>query len=146
MLELSKPTESRYIPFMMKQNAFHLAKKMAVMLVFLYIASLAQEAFAQSRVKGQYASSRSPVYQVGDYNGKLSRMCRRGQFKQRKILNLSIGYIGPNGQGITGIAQKGCNLYDPQGVAEDERTYHFFNQGFSNCRVYVAVTPRPRNR
>jgi hypothetical protein len=132
MLELSKPTESRYIPFMMKQNAFHLAKKMAVMLVFLYIASLAQEAFAQSRVKGQYATSRSPVYQVGDYN--------------RKILNLSIGYIGPNGQGITGIAQKGYNLYDPQGVAEDERTYHFFNQGFSNCRVYVAVTPRPRNR
>lgn len=131
---------------MMKQNAFHLAKKMAVMLAFLFIAGLAQDAHAKSRVKGEYATSRSPVYQVGDYNGQLSRLCRRGLFKQRKILRLSIGYIGPNGQGITGIAQRGWNLYDPTGVAIDERTYHFFNQGFSNCRVYVAVTPRPRNQ
>ncbi len=112
---------------MMKQNAFHLAKKMAVILVFLYIASLAQEAHAKSRVKGEYATSRSPIYQVGDYNGTLSQLCRRGLFKQRKILRLSIGYIGPNGQGVTGIAQRGWNLYDPTGAAEDERTYHFFN-------------------
>lgn len=131
---------------MMKQNAFQLAKKMAVMLVFVLVASTAHDAFAKSRVKGEYANTRSPVYKVGDYNRKLSLLCRRGLFKQRKILRLSIGYIGKNGEGITGIAQRGWNLYDPTGAAEDERTYHFFNQGFSNCRVYVAVTPPPQPR
>lgn len=131
---------------MMKQNAFHLAKKMAVILVFLTFAAAAQDAHAKSRVKGEYANSRSPVYKVGDYNSKLSRLCRKGLFKQRRILRLSIGYIGKKGKGITGIAQRGWNLHDPTGAAEDERTYHFFNQGYSNCRVYVAVTPRPRAR
>lgn len=146
MLELSNFSNSRYIPIMMKQNAFHWAKKMAVMLVFALVAGTAQDAFAQSRVKGEYANTRSPVYQVGDYSRDLSLLCRRGLFKQRKLLRLSIGYIGPNGQGITGIAQRGWNLYDPTGAAENERTYHFFNQGYSNCRVYVAVTPPPRPR
>ena len=131
---------------MMKQNAFHLAKKMAVMFVFLSIASTASDAHAQSRVKGEYANTQLPVYRVGDLNGKLSRLCRRGLFKQRKILRLSIGYTGKAGKGISGIAQRGWNLYDPTGAAADERTYHFFNQGYSNCRVYVAVTPRPRAR
>lgn len=146
MLELSKSADSRYNNHMMKQNAFHLAKKMAVILVFLTFAGTAQEALAQSRVKGEYANTRLPISRVGDYNGKLSRLCRKGLFKQRKILRLSIGYIGPDGKGITGIAQRGWNLYDPTGVAENERTYHFYNQGYSNCRVYVAVTPPPRPR
>ena len=145
-LELSKFSRLRYVKNMMRQNTFHLAKKMAVMLVFLSFAGLAEDASAKSRVKGEYANTRSPVYKVGDYNSALSRLCRRGMFKQRRILRLSIGYIGKNGKGVTGIAQRGWNLYDPTGAAENERTYHFFNQGFSNCRVYVAVTPRPRAR
>lgn len=101
-------------------------------------------AHADAVIKGQYATSKQPLYQVGDLNQKLSNLCRQGLFKQRRVLRLSIGYKGDKGQGITGIAQKDWNLYDPKGVAEQDRTYHFFNQGYSNCRVYVAVTPPPR--
>ncbi len=101
---------------------------------------------AQTRVKGEYAQSRQPVYRVGTLNQRLSALCRKGLFKQRKPYRLSIGYVGDRGQGITGIAQMGWNLHDPTRAAEPERTYHFFNQGYSNCRVYVAVTPPPRAR
>lgn len=102
----------------------------------------AADASAANRVKGEYANTKQPIRNVGELNSELSHLCRRGLFKQRKLLRLSIGFIGPNGQGVTGVAQKGWNLYDPTGAAEAERTYHFFNQGFSNCRVYVAVTPK----
>ncbi len=129
---------------MMKQNAFIIAG-IAGLMAFAAVLSGADVAVAQSRVKGEYAQSRQPLYKVGDLNPALSKLCRQGMFKQRKMLRLSIGYLGKNGEGITGIAQKGWNLYDPTGAAEDQRTYHFFNQGYSNCRVYVAVTPPPRN-
>ena len=136
---------------MMQQNAHARAQKPApsptglaiCAAVVLFAAVSAGDARAQSRVKGEYANSRSPLYRVGDINPKLSSLCRRGLFKQRRDLRLSIGYIGPNGEGITGIAQKGWNLYDPTGAAVDDRTYHFYNQGHSNCRVYEAVTPPP---
>ena len=105
---------------------------------------LTETASAENRVRGEWAQSKAALYKVGDYNAELSRLCRKGIFRQRKILRLSIGFLGDKGYGVTGIAQQGYNLYDPTGASEPNRTYHFYSQGFSNCRVYVAVTPPPR--
>lgn len=132
---------------MMKQNADPSAKKLAAVVCAFAVAGVmffAVDALAKNKVKGEHANSRSPVYKVGDLNAKLSRLCRQGLFKQHKLLRLSIGYIGDKGKGITGIAKQDWNLYDPTGASEADKTYHFFNQGYSNCRVYVAVTPPPR--
>ncbi len=98
------------------------------------------------KVRNEYATTKLPVWRVGQLNKKLSELCRKGLFTQRRSLGLSIGYIGKIGQGITGIAQKYWNLRDELGVAEADKTYHFFNQGYSNCRVYVAKTPLSRLR
>jgi len=128
---------------MMMQNALIWTAKVVALSVALCVLAPGN-AEAQSRVKGEYANSKSPLYRVGKIDPKLSSLCRKGQFRQRRILRLSIGFKGKKGHGITGVAQQGWNLYDPGRVAEPRKTYHFFNQGFSNCRVYVADTPRPR--
>lgn len=130
---------------MTKQKAVTSACRMALAALAL-LAFSAADATAANRVKGEYAQSKSRVSQVGQYNAKLSRLCRRGQFKQRKVLRLSIGFVGPNGRGITGVAKPGWNLYDPTGVGDPKFTYHFQNQGYSSCRVYEALTPPPPRR
>ncbi|MBT3237143.1 MAG: hypothetical protein HN360_00075 [Rhodospirillaceae bacterium] len=94
---------------------------------------------------GKYASSKYPMWQVGLINGALSDACQRSQFNQVKVQNLRIGYIGKDGRGVTGIAMKNWNLRDPKGLAKGNVTYHFFNDGYSNCRVYVAKFRPGRN-
>jgi len=112
----------------------------------LVIASLVpQTAVGKERVKGQYATSKQPYWNVGTFDKQLSIACQRGEFRQRKYLNLSIGFDGKKGRGITGVAQKNWNLIDKKGLAKPNMTYHFFNQGYSNCKVYAAITP-PRKR
>lgn len=97
---------------------------------------------AGSRVKGQYATSKQPYWSVGTINRRLSTACRRGLFLQRQIMTYSVGFIGKRGRGITGIANKHWNLIDTDGLAEPNVTYHFYNQGYSNCKVFVAKTPK----
>ena len=87
---------------------------------------------------GTYATSKSPYWKVGSYDDTLTRACRHGLFNQRKANNYNILFIGPDGQSVTGIAKKGWNLYDPKGLAPDGYTFHFFNDGYSDCRVYTA--------
>ena len=101
---------------------------------------------ARKRVPGQWAYTDQPYWRVGALNKKLSNACQRGEFGQRKIYRLSIGYIGDKGRGITGIANTNWNLHDPKRLAEPRKTYHFFNQGYSNCKVYVADTPMRRSQ
>ena len=98
----------------------------------------------QSVDAAEYASSKLPSWRVGILNKNLSFACRRGRFNQAHTFRLSIGYTGKNGQGITGIAQKGWNLKDPKNMSEFGYTYHFFHDGLSNCRVYVAENPKRR--
>ena len=100
---------------------------------------------AGGRVKGQYATSKQPYWDVGRMDKNLSGACQRGEFRQRKYVTYSIGYIGKQGRGLTGIANKYWNLIDPKGLAKDGVTYHFFNQGYSNCKVFVAKTPLRTN-
>ena len=100
---------------------------------------------AGKRVKGQYGTSKQPYWNVGKIDKALTGACQRGEFRQRKLAMYSIGYIGKQGRGLTGIAKKNWNLIDPKGLAKDGFTYHFFNQGYSNCKVYVAKTPARRD-
>lgn len=99
-------------------------------------------ATAGNRVKGQYATSKQPYWNVGKMDKKLSGACQRGEFRQRKLVTYSVGFIGKQGRGLTGIANKNWNLIDRRGLAKVGFTYHFFNQGYSNCKVFVARTPR----
>lgn len=87
---------------------------------------------------GKYAESHQPYWRVGAHDRSLSTACQRGEFNQLLPLRLSIGYTGANGQGVTGIAKLGWNLRDPMGLGQPGFTYHFRNDGYSNCRVYIA--------
>lgn len=87
---------------------------------------------------GTYANSASPYWKVGNYSDRLTKACRRGQFNQVKVNTYNIHYVGPEGRSVTGIAKKGWNLFDPRGLADVGPTFHFFNDGYSDCRVYVA--------
>ena len=97
---------------------------------------------AGNRVKNQYTTSMQPYWVVGNFNHILSKACRRGEFIQRRVGSYTIGYLGKRGRGITGIAIKGWNLIDTNGLSKPNFTYHFKNQGFSNCKVFVAKTPK----
>jgi len=91
----------------------------------------------------RHGTSIAPFWKVGDPDAALSRLCRIGQFNQKRHDSLYIGYYGLEnpGRGYTGVAKKGYNLIDPTAQAEAKVTYHFFNDGFSNCKVYKADDP-----
>ena len=108
---------------------------LAVVLLVTLAAIAAAPAEAGSK---RYATSRSDLARVGRLDRKLTAACRRHRFNQERDLRLYIGYIGPRGRGTTGVAKKGWNLRDPLNLARRGETYHFKNDGFSNCRVYVA--------
>ena len=100
---------------------------------------------AGNRVKGQYATTKQPYWKVGKIDKALSGACQRGEFRQRKVATYSVGYIGSQGRGLTGIASKDWNLIDPNGLAKPGFSYHFYNQGYSNCKVFVALIPGEGN-
>ena len=120
------------------------AKKVLIFIIFFSFSGFAvsKDGIAKQRVVGQYTTSKYPYWKVGTLNKQLSIACRDGGFKQQRYLLYSIGYLGKQGRGITGIAKKGWNLYDPFKLAKPGFTYHFFNQGYSNCKVFMAKTPR----
>jgi hypothetical protein len=99
-------------------------------------------AYSKIPVPGRWATSNAPYWQVGTLDGQLSTACQRRRFNQVQYLRLIIGYYGERGKGVTGIATKEWNLYDPLERAKPGFTYHFFNDGYSDCRVYVAKTPK----
>lgn len=102
------------------------------------------DASARNRVPGEYATSAQPYWKVGAINKELSAACQRGEFGQRKDYWVTVGFVGGKGQGIVGVATSSWNLIDSDGLAKPNFTYHFFNQGFSNCKVYEAQSPRRR--
>lgn len=115
----------------------------SLVLALLMLPIAASEA-APKRVEGQYAVSEQPYWRVGQLSRQLSTACQRGEFGQKRHLRLSIGYVGARGRAVTGVATSNWNLVDPKGLAEPRKTYHFFNQGYSNCKVFVADSPRGR--
>ncbi len=96
----------------------------------------------------RYGVAKAPFQDVGTMSKELSSLCRRNMFNQRKKVNLYIGYVGEKNSGrhtMTGIAKQNWNLYDPTGMSEPDVTYHFFNDGYSNCQVFVAREGDPKN-
>jgi hypothetical protein len=89
----------------------------------------------------RYAVSLRPYWQVGQLDPELSDACRRLRFNQERPFRLYVGYAVRLGAGITGVARRGWNLRDPEGLAKFGLTYHFFDDGYSGCRVYVAGRP-----
>jgi hypothetical protein len=110
----------------------------ALFLVSGFVLVAAVFAPAAPLAAGEYAQSERPYWDVGTLNVSLSGACRRGRFNQIKPFRTTIGFQGSKGMGIVGIAKVGYNLYDPTGLAQPGFTYHFFNDGMSNCRVFVA--------
>jgi hypothetical protein len=121
-------------------------KKLPRLRIFIFVFCVVASLALGMRIVGasEYASTKQPLWQVGNLNKDLSFACRRGRFNQAHSFRLTVGYIGKKGQGITGIAQKGWNLKDPRNLGLPGVTYHFFHDGLSNCRVYVAENPRRR--
>ncbi len=89
-------------------------------------------------VAWQYSNSKHPFWAVGSLNKSLSEACRRREFSQISQLRMTIGFHGKKGTATIGIAKMGWNLYDPRGLSQPGYTYHFFHDGYSDCRVYIA--------
>ncbi len=70
----------------------------------------------------KHAYSQNPYWAVGQYNNVLSDACQRNFFNQKQIQNLTNGYHGDQGMGITGIATREWNLRDPKGLATQNIT------------------------
>ncbi len=109
----------------------------AFFLVSVFTAALALLP-ARPSPAGEYTQSERPYWEVGTLNVSLSGACRRSRFNQIEPFRTTIGFRGPQGMAIVGIAKVGYNLYDPDGLAQPGFTYHFFNDGMSNCRVFIA--------
>lgn len=111
--------------------------------VFSLFSLLISPAYAIKRQdKAIYGYSTAPYSSVGAFSAKLSRACQQRLFSQKRQYRYIIAFIGQEGRAITGIASSSWNLYDPTGLAEPRKTYHFFNDGFSNCEVYISEQPR----
>lgn len=88
--------------------------------------------------KTVYSTTTVPYWSIGTFSLRLSRACQKRRFGQKREYRYIIAFIGSKGRAITGIATSNWNLYDPTGLATPSQTYHFFNDGFSNCEVYVS--------
>lgn len=93
--------------------------------------------YAKAVYGGPYAYAvNSRISQVGVLDRDLSKLCRLNLFNQKKKLTKYIFYY--KNKALTGIATKEWNLRDKRGKAQDQITYHFYNDGWSNCLVYRA--------
>jgi len=115
-----------------------------ILLVVVQILTLTDPAQANKRKdKAVYGYSTLPYWNVGLYSARLSRACQQRRFGQMRQFRYMIGFVGKKGRAITGIASSEWNLYDPARLATPKQTYHFYNDGYSDCAVYVS--PQRRN-
>lgn len=111
---------------------------LALCLAVAALAAFAEPARAQGAI---YAWTNDSYWKVGRLDKELSALCRRNAFNQVRKNRLKIWYTGKDnvGRGITGVAKYGWNLHDPKGRAVPDVTYHFINDGYSNCTVFVGT-------
>lgn len=86
----------------------------------------------------QWGTSTDPYWKVGARDNALSLLCRQGTFNEVRLNYYYISFVGKDGRGIVGIAKVGFNLRDPAGKGDPTKTYHFYEDGTSDCAVFVA--------
>ncbi|MFA7429191.1 MAG: hypothetical protein WCZ23_03435 [Rhodospirillaceae bacterium] len=109
----------------------------ALLILVMMIVGLGPAAAYDEQAR-RYATSSAPYWKIGTLDQELSRLCQQGRFNQKRISELYIAFIGKEGKGITGVAKVGYNLHDPIKKGDREKTYHFFSDATTDCRVYVA--------
>ncbi len=109
----------------------------AIMVLSVVLGAVSPAAAYDEQAR-RYATSRVPYWEIGNLDRELSRLCQQGGFNQKRVAELYITFIGEEGKGITGVAKVGYNLHDPGKRADPEKTYHFFSDATTDCRVYVA--------
>lgn len=77
-----------------------------------------------------------PFWQAGEYDGKLTDLCRTGYFHEDISGRWVIKYDDRQGQATLGVAAVGYNLVDMTGAAERGSFYLFYQSGETRCRVY----------
>lgn len=109
----------------------------AVLAALVLVPFLAPSAAAQGALWGW---TTSPHWEVGNLDKELSMLCRQNKFNQIHKKRLKILYTDKKniGRGTTGVAKMNWNLIDPLRKAVPDVTYHFIDDGYSSCRVYVA--------
>jgi hypothetical protein len=118
--------------------------RLFILTILLFLGSI-EVSDAARRVRGQPIISPKPYWEVGKIDPFLTAACRRGEFGQNKVKLTTIGFIGQRGRSVTGMATSNWNLVDRKRLAKPNMSYHFFNEGYSNCKVYSWPSP-PRKR
>jgi len=110
------------------------------MRVFVALALLAftTPAYAYDEHATQYGVSSEPLWKVGTRDTALSLACRQGRFNEARINYYYITFTHPEFGGTTGIAKVGFNLIDKEGKGKTGETYYFYQDGTSECGVYIA--------
>ena len=66
-----------------------------VFVTALYLCSLISSSLSfAGQTKQEFTQTTLPFWKVGTLDRTLSKACPTGNFKQRRIMNLSIGYVG----------------------------------------------------
>lgn len=85
-----------------------------------------------------------PYTRIGVYDPDLSTLCAKKLFNQRTELRRSVYFVRDRVL-LGGARGDGRNLIDPTGARRFDLDYWFRNDGFSDCEVFHAVSPRSRN-
>jgi len=91
--------------------------------------------------------SEMPFWEVGTLDKNLSMLCSTGRFNQVDTNRVTVGFSGPVGQGVLGMAKgDGWNLYDPTRVAKKDSYYYFHRDRTGQCSVFVWTENDRRSR
>jgi len=102
------------------------------------LAGFSPDARAYDSHAYRYGISNEPLYKVGTRSSPLSLLCRQGQFNEVRINFYYMTFTNPQWGGTVGIAKVGFNLYDPGNKGNPNESYFFYEDGTSDCAVYLA--------
>ncbi len=111
---------------------------MRVFLALALLVSLSSPAYAYDEHATQYGISKEPLWKVGTRDTALSLACRQGRFNEARINYYYMTFTNAEFGGTTGIAKVGFNLIDKDNKGRPNETYFFYQDGTSECGVFIA--------
>jgi hypothetical protein len=88
-----------------------------------------------------------PFWEIGNVDKKLSNLCSTARFNQIDTNRVTIGFSGPVGPGVLGVALgDGYNLFDPTRAARAGDTYFFHRDRTGQCTVFFWNAEERRRR